>query len=177
MLTQNGRNAIAGQIAAVASGGNPGRLPIVDRTGSTFYYVGRSSGSGRSWPANQTQALTFGLLDGIVVGSGNAPATLSDYDLDDQITTGLTGAVTVSTGIDTSGNIYLNFDIVFTNTSNADITIREIGISDVIYCATSAGDTSPSSKHALVDRTILETPVTIAAGDNETIRYRITPAW
>lgn len=175
MLTQNGRNAIAGQIASLTNN-NPGRLPIVDRTGTTFYFMGKS-GNTYSWPTAQTQTPIFGSNAGIIVGSGNAPAALSDYDLDDQITTGLTGAATVSTGIDTSGNIYLNFDIVYTNTSNADITIREIGWRGTVYCTTSAGGTTVTSKNALVDRTVLETPVTIAAGDNETIRYHITPAW
>lgn len=175
MLTQNGRNAIAGQIASLTSS-NPGRLPIVDMTGATFYYTGKS-GNNYSWPAYQTQTPIFGSNAGIIVGSGNTPTALSDYKLDNQITAGLNGAATVSTGIDTSGNIYLNFDIVFTNTSNADITIREIGWYGVIYCTTSAGWTTATGKIVLVDRTVLETPVTIAAGDNETIRYRITPAW
>lgn len=175
MLTQNGRNAIAGQIASLVTN-NPGRLPIVDKTGTTYYYVG-TSGSNRSWPQNQSHGVAPGGNYGIVFGSGDTPAALSDYKLASEITSGLSGAVTDSTGIDGNGNIYLNLDIVLTNTSSSDITIKEIGWCGTLYCSTSVGATTGAAKYALVERTVLETPVTIAAGEYETIRYRITPAW
>lgn len=175
MLTQNGRNAIAGMTASLTSG-NPGRLPIKATNGSTFYF-GNYSGSNRSWPFNQSHGFVTSSTAGFCVGSGNTQPTLSDYTLESIITSGLQGAATSTTGIDSNGNIYLNVDIVITNTSDQSITIREIGWIGVLQCAASVGGTSLSAKYALVDRTVLDNPVTIEAGEYETIRYRITPSW
>ena len=88
------------------------------------------------------------------------------------ITSGFTGSVNYSHHID-QGVHSLVYDITITNTSNADITISEIGYAVQAQCAYSIGGTSSENGTVLYDRTVLASPVTIAAGDYETIRYTL----
>ena len=103
--------------------------------------------------------------NGIVVGSGRTPATIDDYKLESMITSGLSASIAKSIDSDNDTIIALTF----TNTSSADITIGEIGYVGTVYIDNNFG----GSKYVLLERTVLDSPVTIPAGGIGKIEYSI----
>lgn len=113
---------------------------------------------------------------GIVVGSGDTAESESDYALANKITSGLAGSVAQSTAYDSeTGKTSAYSVLTLTNSTASDIVIKEIGCYAVFGTATELGGTISTSggrrKCALIDRTVLETPVTVPANGNAVIRY------
>lgn len=98
-----------------------------------------------------------------MVGSGTTPATFDDYKLENTITSGLT--CTTAVIMDANNDAIHKF--TFTNISNNDITIGEIGIIGSAYYSGS------NHTSVLVERTVLDSPLTIPAGGIGTIDYSI----
>ena len=102
---------------------------------------------------------------GVSFGTGTTPATMSDYRLENmlgetQINVSVQSAVSYSRA-DTYDEYSATFGI--TNKTAEAITISEVGLT-----------TMPnSSYYALVDHTVLETPITIPAGQSKQITYTI----
>ena len=165
MITQNYENFLACLITSEAKG----LLPATRTNGDDVYVAGYVySTFGQSTTTNFVT--TSGA--GIWVGSGNTPATKGDYALENRITSGLSkvGNTTVNVDED-NGNPYIRMDFILENTSGADITIKEVGyVQTLRYSASKSGAASTSSTF-LIDRTVLESPVTIPAGGTGTIRY------
>ena len=92
---------------------------------------------------------------GVILGTGNTPPTIDDCKLSGDLVTGYIYSVTVTHNIDeygvTSTALY-----TITNTSSKTITIGEIGLMAVL----SSGGANAQSQ-ALVERTVLEAPLTI----------------
>lgn len=103
---------------------------------------------------------------GVILGSGSTPATFDDYKLESQITTGLSGT-TVNSADEDYNRVST---ITLTNTSGGSITIGEIGIRAFIY----TGENSSSMSVALIERTVLDTPVTIEPGGVGQVTYTIS---
>jgi hypothetical protein len=118
-----------------------------------------------------TNGLTFytnpsGSGPWFVVGRGTTPATLDDYALENMIRSGLT--CTVSTAVDEDNDAV--YKLTLTNTSSEDITIGEVGI----HCQCYWGNNSSAyTCWALLERTVLDTPITIPAGGLGVIDYTI----
>ena len=102
---------------------------------------------------------------GVSFGTGTTPATTSDYFLESiltstQISVSAPSAVSFSRG-DTYDEYSATFGI--TNETTEAITISEVGLTAM-----------PSSGgHTLVDRTVLDNPITIPAGQSKQITYTI----
>ena len=102
---------------------------------------------------------------GVSFGTGTTPATASDYVLesilgDTQIN------VSVPSGISFNKfDTYEEYTVTFgvTNITSEVITISEVGLTVPISGAS----------YALVDRTVLDAPVTIPAGQSKQITYTI----
>lgn len=105
-----------------------------------------------------SSAVQLGNGSGIVVGAGNTPPTINDYKLENQITNGITSSI----GFSENGRV-----ITITNTSADNITIKEIGFVGSAY-------KSSSGYSCLIDRTLLETPLTIPAGGVGIITYNLS---
>lgn len=105
-----------------------------------------------------------GSSNGIVLGSGMTPATLDDYCLESRITSGLSGSVSLTS----DPNNDLLYTLVLTSTSTDDITIGEIGIMSYAYTGQNGGNAL-----VLIERTVLDTPVTIPAGGIGQVTYTI----
>ena len=105
---------------------------------------------------------------GVRFGTGNAPATLDDYKLSGDIITTLSGTCAISRGADTNG-AYITALYTLTNSGDSDVTVAEVGTFVNI-------NKTSSSNHAypMLDRTVLDTPVTIPAGGVGQIVYTIT---
>jgi len=119
-------------------------------------------------------------LDGLIVGTGNTPTTLTDYTLETPIVSG-DGAGQLVYGLtqifatqgvqgedqfkpDANGDMALLISRVFHNKSGSAITINEIGFL-VLYVSSVAGD------QALLARKVLDTPVTIPNNSYKTMLF------
>lgn len=166
MLTNNFKNAMAMVLQRCNT--DQGMLPIVAYNGTT-YYLSPSS----AIPVSLTQTLALSeSAAGICLGTGNTAAAVTDYQLEAPITAGLQASIVQAVDTDGSGNPYLQFDLTITNNSGGAVTIKEIGYRQNLRGATALGGTG-SSRVCLLDRTVLDSPVTIPAGELGVIRYTL----
>lgn len=106
---------------------------------------------------------------GVYFGSGPTPATKDDFNLESPITSGLsfTAGKTI-TGKEADGKYVVYNTFVVKNTTGAPITIYEIG---AFVTAATANTTWYSF---LIDRTVLDEPIVIDAGDEKIVTYKWT---
>ncbi len=110
---------------------------------------------------------------GISVGTSDTAATDEDVNLASTITSGLTGVITNTHGMD-NDDPYVIFNIVLTNSTASDIVIREVGFKQNVYSGTTVGATSGTGNNLmLVDRTVLPTPLTVPAKGNAALQYKL----
>lgn len=131
-------------------------------------YLATSSGSvtNQTWLSLRNSNISFSTSTyGIMVGSGSTPATLDDYMLENLIASGLSISVAEAVDDDNDGV----YKLTITNTSNQDITIGEIGMWLQLY----TGNNTNNSGAFLVERTVLDNPITIPAGGIGLIEYAI----
>lgn len=115
----------------------------------------------------------------MVVGTGTTPADNDDYCLESDITSTLSNASnTKNFGVSDSGEYVARFNCSFTNNTNSDITISEVGIkatfcnlNDATQTPTTSGNMS--QKQVLLIRKVLDTPVTIGVGATEIITLEV----
>ena len=112
---------------------------------------------------------------GILVGSGTKAVEATDYCLESKIPHGSGTAGALEYGDTAVGALYVDgtrarFEITrtFTNSSGGDITISEVGLAVQGYDRFSGKDTSP-----LVERTVLDSPITVPDGSSITIKYTL----
>ena len=136
-----------------------------------------NSSYGESYAATLGFALsptisTSNNTSGIQFGTGTTPPTFDDYKLSGSIIAGLTGTLTKDCVNDEDGNFVITISATLTNTNSTDVTIGEIGYSRSF---TGRGTTGNSNAYAyiLIDRTVLDTPVTIPAGGIGQVTYTI----
>lgn len=142
---------------------------------------------GRSWflnhktyfPYSITATLTTDASSaGISIGSGDLIGTPEDdniANLVNTITSGVTLTLTeTTTGADSFGAPYLEYKITVTNTGSEELTIREVGYKQRLYCMQYVGDNRTNEGVAcLLDRTELETPLVIQPGEAGVLHYRL----
>ena len=104
---------------------------------------------------------------GVVIGDGTAEPSADDYKMSGSLVTKFTSTATV-TKEDSADGCVLTALYTITNTGSEDITISEIGL-------TACGNGNPhvASDMALIERTLLETPVTIPPSGVGQITYTI----
>lgn len=99
-------------------------------------------------------------VSGISVGSGTGAAKATDYWLEKQITSGITGSIIANENtIDSSGNCF------------GEVTLNIVAQSNIVI-----GELGWSAGWFLLDRTVLDTPISLSAGQTASIKYRITNA-
>lgn len=104
---------------------------------------------------------------GVIIGTGTTPATIDDYKLaGDMITTFTYSKSVTITHDDDKTTITALYTI--TNTGSAAFTIGEIGLMAASYSKTA------ESYKCLVERTVLDSPVTIEAGGVGQVTYTIS---
>jgi hypothetical protein len=104
----------------------------------------------------------------IVLGNGTTEPTPEDYRLESQITTNLS-CDSVSVSRNTTIKTYT---ATFSNSGTSPMTITEIGyVSRIIYTYTYFNFVYDDF---LMDRTVLETPITIPAGESRTVTYELS---
>ena len=114
---------------------------------------------------NSTRTLGNGYL---MLGTGTTAPTADDYHLESPVTTNLScDSVSVS-----RTSLIKTYTATFANSGSSDITVTEVGFIAYIYYQYS--NTSENTGDFLMDRTVLDTPVTIPAGESRTITYTLS---
>lgn len=115
---------------------------------------------------------------GVYFGTGSTPATKSDYKLESPITSGLT--ITNPSALawteDGNGKYTASADFVVRNETESEINIYEIGLFTPFsynYNYTTINSSMPVD-YALMERTVLTEPITIAPGESKLVTYKIT---
>lgn len=104
----------------------------------------------------------------IVVGSSNAVEDGTSVKIDSVVGTISTSKGTFSSTENADGSVTGTQIHVITNTSSQSVTIGEIAMFGVLY------DSKGSATPLLIDRTPLETPLTLAPNEVGQIMYSIT---
>lgn len=169
MVTRNFLNILA---MALQAGSDRGGVPGRAVNGEFRYFNGALS-----FLNSPTKAVTKdATAAGISVGIGSTAATEDDWQLEDTLTTGINIALTATEyGNDAPGIPYVQYSVTVTNTGSEPITVKEIGYKQVVASVMYPGANiyASTSKVFLLDRTVLDTPVTIAAGDAGIITYKL----
>lgn len=113
--------------------------------------------------ANSASAVT-----GVIFGNGNAPATPNDYKMaGDLMSNGSVSVAQSENRADDGSYVELVNIYTVTNAMNEDFTIAEVGV------VGGFGNNSQNYFTCLLDRTVLETPITIPAGGVGVVTYTI----
>lgn len=115
---------------------------------------------------NRTKTLGNGYL---MLGTGSTAPTADDYCLELPITTNLScDSVSVS-----RTSLIKTYTATFTNSGSSDITVTEVGF--IVYINYKYTYMSSfSADDFLIDRTVLDTPITIPAGESRTVTYELS---
>ena len=103
---------------------------------------------------------------GIIIGTGDTPPTLDDYCLSGDLITSFTSSVVPTYECNDSGAT-LTALCTITNSGSKAFTIREVGVFG------KAGSSSSASDACLVERTVLDAPLTIDPSGVGQLTYTI----
>lgn len=167
MVTKNFKNLLA---MALEAGNNMGCVKATNVTGTVGYLSGNFG-----FPASPTMTLvTDANAAGISVGTGTTPVTEDDYNLEETLSSVNMVMTATKYGLDENNYPYVQYSITITNTSQSDIVVSEVGYKQNVTLKKTIGSTVASnSQVVLIDRTILDTPVTIAPGDAGIVTYKL----
>jgi hypothetical protein len=108
----------------------------------------------------------------IWIGSGGSAPSATDYKLESHINDGTLTMASNTTVYDQDNNPGKKFVLTFTNNTPNAITIREVGCyTNYTYSSYSAYWSD--SANYLLDRTLLDTPVTVNPDESATIVYTL----
>jgi hypothetical protein len=152
-----------------------GNVTINDETGTGVTYPCHGSYSVTDYYMDQSTRGDAGdVSQGIIVGRGDTPNSLTTYALASKIAHGtgseqlLYGAESVEDVSNPSGmDLQFRITRTFTNNSGASVTVKELGILVKKY------DASKISRSFLIVRDVLSSPSGIPDGATMTVRYII----
>lgn len=124
--------------------------------------VSNSSLSGNIYTPNMGIVRTDTYNGGVIFGTGDTAPTFDDYKLSGSMITTITASAAASAVQDNDGCTFVG-TYTITNTGDEEITIKEIGL-------------LLNSKHGyrhLIERTVLDTSVTIPVGGVGQVTYTI----
>ena len=108
---------------------------------------------------------------GVIFGSGTTPPTLADYCLSGNVISGISVSVGTTEVTAITNGVTLTTVYSITNNNSTAITIGEIGLVGKPYAATTSTD---EAYKALLERTVLDSPIIIESGDVGRVTYTIT---
>ena len=137
---------------------------------SYYLYCLGLNEDGRNIPSIYKVRTTLEGNGGVIFGTGNTSPTIDDTTLSGSLVSNFSYSSSVSTARDETG-ITLTALYTVTNNNAEAITISEVAI----IANLTEYNTSPDTHlKALVERTVLDTPVTIPAGGVGQVVYTIT---
>lgn len=155
------------------TGNSSSKFPVRHTTEDRVYYARPgSSGTGYVFPASQlSNAYVCTSLSSannhIAFGDGDTPPTKDDYTLSGNLITTLYFSSRSSFVSVEGDTVFFGVNMAITNNGADAVTIREIA------WLGSFTTTYKSGTHLMLDRTVLNSPVTIPAGGTESITYKI----
>lgn len=170
MLTKNYYKALAAVYRGITSSGN-GNFELTRQSGypvnidysQARYYVTHSYPS-KVVVDNSMASYGYPVRHaGIAFGDSNKVPTLDDITLAGNLITTLTGTVSHETTMGDNG-CETTFLYTLTNTGSASVTIKEMGV----FSSFAANDADTA---ILIDRVVLDDPVTIPAGNVGLVTY------
>lgn len=120
-----------------------------------------------------TSSSTATTYAGVYFGAGATPAAKTDYTLEQMYPKETFSVSCLASGImeQTPGQYTYAVDYVLRNNSNETITINEVGLA--LPCPTSNSTSSVYYQVCLMERTVLDEPVTIPVGESRLITYKL----
>lgn len=173
MITNNFRQVLK-MILVNYNGKSKGGIPVKDVNGATKYLCEMNGWPSASSVQTQIQINSYARA-GIWLGSGTTQESVTDYGLETRITSGLSGTCQIdgNNTLDLNGNPQIKMILTLTNTGNTDVTVSEISYMQNVYMANDQNGTGKTNAPILIDRTLLNTPVTIPAGESAAITYTL----
>ena len=151
----------------VASGSG---VSVTGLATNTSGNVANANGSTQASFFKSMYKMPLNAIAGTYIGTGKKPASIDDYELDARIISGVTisAQTTTSVSYDEHG-LYLANTFGVKNTGIDTLEVSEIGL--VASLNTTNASTTADF---LVERTVLEEPVVIPAGEARQISYVIS---
>jgi hypothetical protein len=171
MVTRNFLNILAMTLES----GNQNKIGCLrsrDVNGNTRFLNGYFSAN---FPYNPVQTFTLNATAaGISIGTGSIPASEDDYNLEQTITSGVNVVLTgTSYGAENPWYPFVKYDLTITNTGADPLVVTEVGYKQNCNTTQVIGSTRTMNSVLLLDRCVLDTPVTIAPGDAGIVTYRL----
>ena len=164
MLTNNFHNALRGALSmtAVASG-----LRKTDGSAANADGTINNASVIFDFYKHTNIAANSKSKAGLVFGTGNTPPTIDDYWLSGDLITGTTIVARNTNSHASEGKNIIEYVITVGN-SNADtIVINEFGLVGSLYVGYNQGTI------CMLDRVVLDAPLTLASGEQGVITYTI----
>lgn len=117
-------------------------------------------------PSMYYMATQYGNYAGVIIGTGTTPPTVDDYALSGDMITTYSHSATVTRTDDANGSTFTGVYTI-TNTGESEFAIGEIAL------MAGMGNGLDKSHKALIERTVLEHPITIAPGGIGQVTYTI----
>lgn len=137
-------------------------------TNNSFYYISSITATGSSSST------------GVAFGSSDTAPTENDYTITPiaGLEVSSPGSVFTTTYDSVNNKFYTYYNYTVTNNNAEAVTIKEIGKFNVFYKSTAVGTLCGSSSSdkmsVLIDRVVLDDPVTIPAGESAVVRYSVS---
>lgn len=163
MFTKNWYKALASCLSRKAA-------PCIDAGGSErnlsvgYGWIGTGSSSDSYCPIGYVRTNLTGTAGFVAFGTGTTPPTLDDYTLSGNIVTGISTTAKVSGGFTDSGT-EVSATYTITNNNDTAVTIGEIGAF--------GASGSTTGKGVMLERTVLESPITIEPGGVGQVTYTL----
>lgn len=134
---------------------------------SSYFFEMWAQGTNAQRPTMYYIQKALSSVGGVILGTGTTPPTIDDYSLSGDIVTGFTYNSTVSATAD-DDVVTLTATYAIINGEDKEITIGEIALMCCLG-STKSGETYSG----IIERTVLDSPVTIPAGGIGKIEYSI----
>lgn len=172
MITLNGYKILSAQQGS-AQAGNASSMSInlisVDGSATTTRFP-QASGVGKSQFHEQMINRPYS-TPGVHFGTGDTAVTLEDYYLSGTMLQNISVAVQTSYITPNDDGCVYGVKYLITNNNSEAVTIKEVMLTIGRYSTNSAS--SVTGPYVMVDRTVLDEPVTIPAGEIGMVTYEI----
>lgn len=171
MITRNFKYLLAAALpSASTTGVRIGTLPVRSVNGITYYLCNHvyHFPFGVSFSISRSATST-----GISVGTGGTPPTEFDYNLENTLLEGIDLTLTQAVSGMDGDSSYVDLHLTVVNTSDAPITIREIGYKQAALTTERPLATATIDTVILIDRTVLDTPLVLQPNDAGVIEYKL----
>ena len=153
-------------------------IVVTDIDGNNISNLSYCSNNNASYATYAASNYSLKLKLYTILGSDDTTPTISDYNIGTPIS--ISNLTTTMTTTGENDKVSTKFIITGTNTTGSSVTIKEIGIVKKVSVLSASYPTPQDpnddnyNKKILLDHTLLETPITVAANDNFSLTFEWT---